>query len=143
MKLSLIPRLVVRDAPRAIAWYVEHLGAREVVRHAARDGKIVHAELALGDARIYLVDEERPWHNHAPASLGGSPVLLVLDLDDPDRLGARMERGGAKVIYPIKDQFYGERSGRLEDPFGHVWMLTKVIEQLSPEELQRRMDAQG
>lgn len=138
---SIIPRLIVKDAPRALAWYAENLGARETARFTAKDGTVVHAELAIDGARFYLVEEQPRWHSHAPGSLGGSPVLLALTVDDVDGLAARMERAGARVIFPISDQFYGERGGRLEDPFGHVWMISKVIEELSTEEVQRRMDA--
>ena len=141
MPTTIIPRLIVKDAPRALAWYVENLGARELARHAMKDGTIVHAELGIDDARLYLVEEQPRWHSHAPASLGGTPVLIALRVDDVDGLAARMTGAGAKVIFPIADQFYGERGGRLEDPFGHVWMISKVIEELTPEEMQRRMDA--
>jgi PhnB protein len=125
-KLTLIPRLVIRDTPRAIAWYVEHLGAREIERHA--DGAtIVHVELELGGSRVFLTEETPGWRAFAPPSLGGSPVILYLYVDAIDELGARMERGGAKVIYPIRDQEYGERSGRFEDPFGHLWILSRKL----------------
>jgi PhnB protein len=139
--VSLTARLVVKDAVRAIAWYVEHLGARDILRYATKEGSIVHAEIEVAGALVYLVEESRGWHNHAPPSLGGTPVLLALEVDDVDGLAARMVAGGATVIFPIADQFYGERGGRLQDPFGHVWMVSKVIEHLSPEEMQRRMDA--
>jgi len=140
-KTPITPRLVVKDAPRAIAWYVEHLGARDLVRNTTKDGTIVHAEIEVAGALVYLVEENRGWHNHAPSSLGGSPVLLAIEVDDVDGFAATMVAGGATIIFPIADQFYGERGGRLQDPFGHVWMVSKVIEHLSPEEMQRRMDA--
>jgi PhnB protein len=140
-KTTLVPRLVVADAPAAIAWYVDALGAREIVRHATKEGRIVHAELEVLGALLYVVEEEGAWHNHAPSSLGGSPVLLCLDVEEVDALGARMEAKGAKVIFPIADQFYGERGGRLQDPFGHVWLIAKTIEELSPEEMNERMAA--
>jgi PhnB protein len=140
-KTTLVPRLVVADAPAAIAWYVDALGARELVRHATKEGRIVHAELEVLGALLYVVEQEPAWHNHAPPSLGGSPVLLCLDVEEVDALGARMEAKGAKVIFPIADQFYGERGGRLQDPFGHVWLIAKTIEELSPEEMNERMAA--
>jgi uncharacterized glyoxalase superfamily protein PhnB len=140
-KNALVPRLVVADAPRSIAWYVEHLGAREIVRHAMKDGTVVHAELELAGAVLYVVEEDRASHNHAPTSLGGSPVLLCLDVDEIDALWDRLERAGVDVIFPLSDQFYGERGGRVRDPFGHVWLISKVIEELTPEEMKRRMDA--
>ncbi len=87
------------------------------------------------------MEQDPAWHNHAPPSLGGSPVFLCLDVEEVDALGARMEAKGAKVIFPIADQFYGERGGRLQDPFGHVWLLSKTIEEVSAEEMKKRMDA--
>lgn len=140
-KQTLVPRLVVADAPAAIAWYVEGLGAKELVRHAMKDGRIVHAELEVLGAVFYVVEEAPEWHSHAPPSLGGSPVLLCLEVEEVDALGARMEAKGAKVIFPIADQFYGERGGRLQDPFGHVWLIAKTIEEISPEEMKKRMEA--
>jgi PhnB protein len=141
MKLS--PRLIVKDAPRAIAFYVEALGAREVVRFAdpKLGGRVVHAELALGDDKLTLAEEARDWKNDAPTSLGGSPVVLELDVADADVVGARMVAAGAQVIFPIADQFYGDRQGRLRDPFGHLWLITQRIAALSSEEIQRRVDA--
>jgi len=140
---ALQPRLIVSDAARAIAFYVEALGAREVARHVdhKRNELIVHAELRIGDAVFTLAEEARDWHNHAPTSLGGSPVILGLSVEDADAVGARMQRLGAKVVFPIADQFYGLREGRLVDPFGHVWIVSQVLEELSSDEIQRRVDA--
>lgn len=119
-------KLIVRDAPRAIAWYVDVFAAREQQRHED-DGKVVNAELTLGESTLTLAEEARHWHNHAPPSLGGSAVILNLEVDDPDRVCARAVERGAKVIFPVNDQYYGHRAGRIEDPFGHVWILFKVL----------------
>jgi PhnB protein len=140
---TLVPHLVVKGAARAIAFYVDALGARELGR--ATDHKlgdlIVHAELAIGDARFTVAEEARDWKNDAPTSLGGSPVVLTLTVGDARAVGARMEKAGATVIYPIADQFYGKRQGRLRDPFGHLWIISQDLEALSYEEVQRRVDA--
>jgi PhnB protein len=139
----LAPHLIVKDAARAIAFYVEALGARELSRATDHKlgGLIVHAELALGAARFSLSEEARDWKNDAPTSLGGSPVVLTLTVADARAVGARMERAGATVVFPIADQFYGKRQGRLRDPFGHLWIVSQELEALSPEEVQRRVDA--
>jgi PhnB protein len=136
------PHLIVAGAARAIAFYVEALGAHEVTRFVDRklDDLIVNAELAIGDCRFTLSEESREWHKLAPSSLGGSPVLLRLQVEDADAAGARMERAGAKVVFPIADQFYGSREGRLVDPFGHLWVISQVRELLASDEIQRRID---
>jgi PhnB protein len=140
MSLNVYAHLVIKDAPRAMDWYQEVLGAREVLRYTDPTGRIVYAELAIGDSRVALAEENRPGHNHAPPSLGGTTVHLTLETDDAHGIGKRMIEHGAKVIYPIEDQFYGDRQGRLADPFGHEWIITQKIEALSPEEIQRRID---
>lgn len=118
---GMYPRLVVTDAARAIDFYVAAFGAKETERHAGPDGKIVHAAVQLGDFVVAVKDEDGG--DPAPTSLGGSPVILALQVDDPDAVGAAMERAGATVVYPIQDWEYGRRGGRLADPFGHLWMI--------------------
>jgi uncharacterized glyoxalase superfamily protein PhnB len=138
------PHLNVVDAARAIAFYVEALGAREVFRAVDRKlagGTIVHAELAIGATKVTLAEASAEWRNPSPAMLGGSPVTLILEVAEVDAVGARLERAGASVVFPIADQFYGKREGRFVDPFGHVWILSQVLEVLSAEEIQRRVDA--
>lgn len=145
MKTCLTPRLVVRDAASAIDFYCETLGARELERFhdPTVEGIIVHSVLEFPDgAQISVVDEHREWGNVAPRSLDASPMLLTMDVDDPDAVAARMVEDGAALVLPIKDRFYGHREGRVRDPFGHMWILSKVIERLDPEEIQRRLDAQ-
>jgi len=137
MKLN--PHLVQRDAARALDWYKEALGAREVARYKGGD-RIVYAELAIGDCKISMADESPASRSHAPESLGGTTVTINLDVDDAHAVGKRMLDHGATVVFPIQDQFYGDRQGRLQDPFGHQWVITQHLEQLTPEEVQRRID---
>jgi PhnB protein len=123
---TLTPKLIVRGAADAIAFYVEVFGAREQERYED-DGRIVNATLTLGKSSFALADETPQWHNHAPVSLGGTPVILTLDVKDPDAVCARAVARGAKVIFPVADQSYGHRAGRIQDPFGHVWILDKPL----------------
>jgi PhnB protein len=135
------PCLVIRDAGRAIEFYKQAFGALELIRHADPNGTILHAEIQVGDSRIAIADEVQEWGNYSPQSLGGSPVIMSLYVDDVDALASRAIAGGAKMIFPIADQFYGDRCGRLADPFGHIWIVSTHVEDVSPEELQRRTQA--
>ncbi|MFH9002985.1 VOC family protein [Streptomyces afghaniensis] len=132
----LYARLVVSDGPRAIDFYRTALGAAEIERYTDPDGKIVHAMLRLGDAVVAVKDADES--DPAPDSLGGSPVIMALDVSDADAVAEAMLRAGAKVVYPVADQHYGQRGGRLADPFGHLWMISQTIEELTPEEIQQR-----
>jgi PhnB protein len=132
-------RLVVSDGAGAIDFYRAAFGAREIARYTDPQGKIVHAELDFGGTVIALKDEDGG--DPAPTTLGGSPVIIALDVNDADAVGQAMEQAGATVIYPIQDWDYGERGGRLADPYGHLWMISQKIEDLSPDEIQRRTDA--
>ncbi|MFC0505360.1 VOC family protein [Micromonospora costi] len=118
------PRLVVIGADRAIAYYTIALGATELNRHTDDStGRIVHAELELAGVTFAVKDEGDG--DPAPPTLGGTPVVLALYVDDADAVGRRMEEHGATVVFPISDQPYGERAGRLADPFGHLWMIAR------------------
>ncbi|MFH8655634.1 VOC family protein [Streptomyces afghaniensis] len=132
----LYARLVVSDGPRAIDFYRTTLGAEETERYTGPDGKIVHAMLRLGEAVIAVKDADES--DPAPDSLGGSPVIMAPDVSDADAVAEAMLRGGASVVYPVADQHYGQRGGRLADPFGHLWMISQTIEELTPEEIQQR-----
>ncbi|MFF7865313.1 VOC family protein [Streptomyces qaidamensis] len=134
----LYARLVVPDAPRAIDFYRAALGAEEIERYTGPDGRIVHALLRLGGSVIAVKDADEG--DPAPASLGGSPVIMALDVSDADAVAEAMLRGGATVVYPVADQHYGQRGGRLADPFGHLWMISQTIEDLTPEQIQQRTD---
>src|SRR5690606_34489781 len=118
---SLTPYLAVDDGARAIAFYQEAFGASEVMRMARPNGKVGHAELQIGDSRIMLADEYPDMGFRSPKTYGGSPVGLHLYVEDVDAVARRAVAAGAKELRPVKDQFYGDRTGSFEDPFGHVW----------------------
>jgi PhnB protein len=120
---TLRPRLVVAGAAAAIEYWTQVFGAREVERYTAPDGSIVHAEFAIGDSRIATKDEDDA--DRAPNSLGGTPVLLMLEVDDVDAVGERMVGAGGTVVYPIADREGESRGGRIRDPFGHEWMISQ------------------
>jgi PhnB protein len=135
---KMYPRLVVSDGARAIDFYVSALGATETARYTSPEGKIVHAELQIGPATIAVKDADE--FDPAPPTLGGSPVIIALYVDDADAVADAMLAAGATVVFPIHDAEYGERGGRLADPFGHLWMISQQIEDLTPEEIQQRTD---
>lgn len=133
---NLYPRLVVSDGAAALEFYTSVFDAEEVARFTDPGGKIVHAELHVGGVKIALKDEGDG--DPAPTTLGGSPVIMAIEVDDADAIGDRMTAAGGTVIYPIQDWPHGERGGRLADPFGHLWMIAQKIADLTPEEIQRR-----
>jgi PhnB protein len=138
---SITPYLVIKGAGQAIDYYKKVFGATEVVRMNGPDGKVGHAELQIGDSRIMLADENPnmgPGYVSA-ASIGASPVSLYLYLPDVDRVIERAAAAGAKILRPAKDQFYGDRSGFIQDPFGHLWGIATHVEDVSPEEMKERM----
>jgi PhnB protein len=132
------PYLSINGAARAIEFYKQAFGATEVLRLAMPDGRIGHAEIRIGRARIMLADEFPEMGFRAPRTLGGSPVTIHLYVEDVDALAARAVAAGATVKRPVQDQFYGDRSVTLEDPFGHVWSFATHKEDVSPEELRQR-----
>lgn len=136
--MTLQARLVVAGADAAIDFYQRAFGATVHNRYTDPAGRVVHAELRFGGVSIALKDEDGV--DEAPGSLGGSPVILMLDVDDADAVGSALERAGARVIFAISDQSYGYRQGRFADPFGHVWMVSQDVEELSAEETQARLD---
>ena len=121
------PYLVIKDAARAIDFYKRAFGAIEMVRLEGADGRIAHCEIKIGDASILLADEWDGVGATSPSSLGGSPVIIHLLVEDVDAIAKRAIAAGAEVIFPVQDQFYGERAGRLRDPFGHMWLLATKI----------------
>jgi PhnB protein len=133
--------LVVRDAKAAIDFYKKVFGARHLYSLTMPNDGITHAEFKIGNTIIMIADENPEWGNKSPQTLGGSPVTLNIMVENPDATLAEAEKAGGKVIFPVADQFYGFRSGRFQDPFGHVWIVSKVLEELSPKEMQKRMDA--
>lgn len=132
--------LVVRDAKAAIDFYEKVFRAKELYRLTLPDGGIAHAEFKIGDTVIMIADEYPQWGNKCPGTLGGSPVVLNVMVDDPDATVAKAGAEGGKVLVPVADQFYGYRSGRIQDPDGHLWIVSKLIEEVSPDEMQKRMD---
>jgi PhnB protein len=135
------PYLSVNDAAAAIEFYKKGFGATEVMRLPGPDGKLGHAEIRIGSALVMLADEFPDYGNLSPKTLGGSAVRLHMYVEDVDAFFEKAVAAGAKVLIPIADQFYGDRSGRLEDPFGHVWLVSTHTEDVSPEEMQKRMAA--
>lgn len=134
-------RLIVHDADRALAFYERALGATIIERF--RDdaiGKVVHAAIQIEDIVLSLADEDPEHGNPAPPTLGGTPVILSLTVEDADVWALRMVEAGAEILIPVDDRFYGKREGRVRDPFGHVWILSQPLETLSAEEIQRRVD---
>lgn len=138
---SITPYLVVKGAAQAIEYYKKVFGATEVVRMDQPDGKVGHAELKIGDSRFMLADENPAMgQGHTSASsIGASPVSLYVYLPDVDRVTERAVAGGAKILKPVQDQFYGDRTGFIQDPFGHLWGLATHIEDVAPNELKERM----
>jgi uncharacterized glyoxalase superfamily protein PhnB len=133
--------LRVHDAAAAIDFYQRAFGAQEMFRLTEPSGRIGHAELRIGPAMVMLSDEYPEYQFHGPRTLGGTTFSIHLHVDDADQLMARAVAAGATMLRPLKDQFYGERSGSVRDPFGHEWLLGHEIEKVSPEEMQRRYTA--
>ncbi len=140
---TVTPYLIVKDGARAIEFYKKAFGATELLRMADPGGKIGHAEIKIGDSPIMLADEVPEMGARSPQSLGGSPVSILLYVEDVDALFSQAVAAGAKVQRPVKDQFYGDRTGGVTDPFGHVWYIATHKEDVSPEEMQKRAAAAG
>jgi PhnB protein len=138
---SVTPYLLVRDAAKAIAFYRDAFGADEVMRFDGPNGKVAHAEVKIGDSHVMLADEVPEQGFVGPQTLGGAGVSLMLYVNDVDATFARAVAAGASVRRPVADQFYGDRVGTLVDPFGHVWSIGTHREDVSMEEVQRRMKA--
>jgi PhnB protein len=135
---SVTPYLAVHDAAGAIGFYKQAFGATEVMRMPAPGGKVGHAEVEIGGSRIMLADENPDMGFRNPKVYGGTPVTLHLYVADVDAVARQAMAAGAKELRPVKDQFYGDRTGSFEDPFGHVWHIATRKEDLSPDELKRR-----
>jgi PhnB protein len=138
---TITPYLIVTGAANAIEFYKKTFGATELMRLAQPDGKIGHAELQIGDAKIMIADESLDTGLWSPRSLGGSGTGIVLYVDDVDDVFRRAIEAGARRQQPVKDQIYGDRSGTLTDPFGHMWTIATHVEDVSPAEMQHRMEA--
>jgi PhnB protein len=135
------PYLTVDDGNAAIEFYTSVLGATERMRMPGPDGRIGHAELELGDSMIMLADENPEMDVRAPKTVGGTPVSLHVYVEDSDDVFNRAIEAGAKSLRPVEDQFYGDRSGQFEDPFGHRWSVGTHVEDVPPDEMARRAEA--
>ena len=135
---SVTPYLSIRGAADAIEFYKKAFGAKEIMRMPGPGGSIGHAEIRIGDSRIMLADEFAAMDFLSPKARGGTTVTIHLYMKDVDTAVARASAAGAKVVRPVQDQFYGDRTGSLEDPFGHVWHIATHKEDLSIAELKRR-----
>lgn len=133
--------LIVAGAAQAIDFYRRAFGARELYRLTLPDGGVGHAEIEIGDTRLMLADESPQRNVKSPRTLGGSSVHLVMYLADADAAVKQALAAGATELRPLQTQFYGDRSGTIADPFGHVWTLATHVEDVSSEEMQRRLDA--
>lgn len=139
---SITPSLVCTPCADAIDFYERAFGAEEIgQRMTGPDGKVGHAEIRIGDSVIMLGDEWPDGPTRSPSSLGGSTAALFIYTDDVEELWDRAIEAGAEVVFPLELQFYGDRSGRLRDPFGHTWGLGQHVEDVSDDEMQRRMAA--
>jgi PhnB protein len=138
---SVTPHLVCAGAAKAIEFYKEAFGAVEQARLPGPDGRLMHAAIRIGDSSVMLADEMPEWGALGPKSLKGSPVTLHLYVDDADAFVARAVKAGAKVTMQVAEQFWGDRYGKIEDPFGHQWSVAHRVREVSMEEAQTAMRA--
>lgn len=136
---TVTPYLIIQGAAKAIEFYKQAFGATELMRLDAPGGTIGHAEIKIGDSIIMLADEHPEMGYRGPQALGGSPICLMLYVEDSDAMFAQAIAAGGTVQKPIQDQFYGDRSGQLVDPFGHVWTVATHKEDLTPAEINARL----
>jgi len=138
---TITPNIVIRDAARAIDFYKKAFGAEETMRMPGPGGKVMHAELKIGDSIVMLADEMPEMGSKSPKAYGGSPVNFYVYLGNVDAAWKRAVDAGAKVVMPLADMFWGDRTGRLEDPFGHSWSLAEHIKDVTPEEIKKGQEA--
>ena len=138
---SVTPYLILKNAAAAIEFYKKAFGAVELFRMEAPGGKIGHAEIKIGDSPVMLADEYPDMGFRGPESLGGTSVNLMIYVDDVDKIYPEAIAAGGKEMRPLRNQFYGDRSGTLTDPFGHVWTISTHVEDVSEEELAKRAEA--
>lgn len=138
---SVTAHLIVKDAAGAIAFYARAFGARELYRLVEPGGKVGHAELMIGNSRIMICDEYPDFGALGAATIGGSPIKLLIYVDDADAVMRQAVAAGATELRPVKNQFHGDRSGMVLDPFGLSWSIATPVEDVSPDEMQRRFSA--
>ena len=138
---TVTPYLIIKGAAEALEFYKKAFGATELFRMDQPDGKIGHAEIKIGDSPIMLCDEYLEMNHASPKTLGGSPVSLLLYVEDVDTVFDRAISAGAEQQMPLVDKFYGDRSGSVLDPFGHVWHIATHKKDVALEEMEKRMSA--
>lgn len=138
---SVTPYLVCKDAAKALDFYKTAFGATELMRMPGPDGSIMHAEFKIGDSPVMLGEESPEWEAHSPLSLGGSPVGLCIYVENCDAVFDRAVAAGATVKRAVQNQFYGDRSGTVTDPFGHQWTISTHKEDIPPEQMMQRFEA--
>jgi PhnB protein len=138
---SVTPYLVVKDAAKALEFYKKALGAKELMRMPGPGGRVMHAEIRIGNSVVMMADEFPQMGASSPQTLGGTPVGLMIYVEDVDSRFNQAVAAGAKVERPLQDQFYGDRSGTVVDPFGHKWTIATHKEDVAPEEMKRRAEA--
>lgn len=140
---SVTPYLICKHADEALAYYQQAFGAEEILKLEDSQGGIMHAEIQIGDCRLMMADEFPDMGAISPQTLGGAGVSFCLYVEDCDAAFAKALAAGGEVLRPVADQFYGDRSGTMKDPFGHTWTIATHIEDLSQEEIERRAAAMG
>ena len=137
------PYLIVDGAAQAIDFYTQVLGATERMRMGGPDGKVGHAELQVGDGVVMLADEHPDMGYRGPKTIGGTPVTIGVYVEDVDKTFDAALKAGAKSLRAVENQFYGDRSGQFEDPYGHRWSVSTHVEDVPPDEMQKRAAAMG
>jgi PhnB protein len=138
---AITPYLCIKGAASAIEFYKRALGATETMRMPHPDGRVAHAELKIGSAKIMLADEFPEMGVLSPTTIGGTPVTLHMYVQDVDALVTKATAEGLKVLRPVQDQFYGDRGGKFEDPYGHHWWIATHKEDVAPDEMAKRAAA--
>jgi PhnB protein len=138
---SITPCLSIRGVAEALEFYKKVFGAVELMRMPMPDGKIVHADIKIGDSHILMGDENPEMNSRSPKTLGGSAVGLMVYVENVDKTVALAVANGAKITRPVENQFYGDRGGWIEDPFGHKWYVATHVEDVPPDELKKRAAA--
>jgi PhnB protein len=137
---TVTPYLMVKQGDEAIEFYRKVFGATDIMTLHDPDGNLAHAQIRIGDSPVMLAQENAEWGNLAPTSIKGTPVFLYLYVEDVDDVVEKALAAGAQLRKPVSNQFYGDRSGRIEDPFGHIWVISTRKEDLTPEEIESRFE---
>jgi PhnB protein len=136
---SVTPHLICAGAAKAIDFYKQAFGAQETARLPGPDGRLMHAAVRIGDSTVMLADEMPEWGSLGPNALKGSPVTIHLYVEDADKFVERAAKAGAKVTMPVSEQFWGDRYGKIEDPFGHHWSVATHVRDVGPDEMKMAM----